>query len=233
MLSDVLAVFAVEQNAAYPPHIYQAHYRTVTSFLLSKLCEIYPSSPEAVDMIDPFVKQQLIAIKNGYIDLPEDYRNILGAPMIASKNDGSGECSDVPVTESDFKNKINQSKCRQTAITIVPQSEFALKTESTYNFPTYDNPIGYNSGKKQIKICPYDLTKVLLTYAKNETPVVYGYIMQPDDTYIFNFDTSVESEWTNAAYAPLFKGICALYAAYTRDGELVQWSEVLKQTGLI
>jgi hypothetical protein len=233
MLSSVLAVFNIEQCQSYPPRIYEAHYNTVTSFLLSKLAEIYPDSQDSIDMIDPFVEQQLIPVTNGYIQLPDNYRNMLGSPGIAAKLDGSGECSDLPITATDFKITIEKGRCKRNPLVIVPESEWALRTRSTYDFPTIENPIGYYIGKKQIKVCPYDISKVLVTYARNEKPIIVGYQMQPDDTYLIDPNISVEPEWGSNAFAPIFKGICALYAAYSRDRGLTEWNAILNQIGLV
>lgn len=233
MLNSVLGVFNVEQSMAYSPKIYEAHYNTVTSLLLSKLAKTYPDSQESIDMIDPFVEQQLLVVKDGYISLPGNYRNMLGSPMIAAKGDNSGECSDLPVTATDFKVGVQKSKCKQNPLTIVPESEWADKTRSTYDFPTYENPIGYFSGKKQIKVCPYDISRVLVTYARKEKQIVVGYIMQPDDTFLIDTSTSIGPEWTDAVYPIIFKALCALYAAYSRDRDLAEWSQVLIQQEII
>jgi hypothetical protein len=233
MLSSVLGVFNIEQSQNYPPAIYQAHYNTVTSFLLSKLAAMYPDSQDAIDMIDPFVEQQLIPVTSGYIQLPGNYRNMLGNPSIAAKLDGSGECSDLPITVTDFKTTVEKGKCKRNPLIIVPESEWALRTRSTYDFPTVENPIGYYIGKKQIKVCPYDISKVLVTYARNEKEIIVKYIMQPDDTYLIDEDASTKPEWSNNAFAPIFKGICALYSAYSRDPNLKEWSAILNQIGLV
>lgn len=233
MLNSVLGVFNIEQSQLYPPKIYEAHYNTVTSFLLSKLSETYPDSQGTNDMIDPFVEQSLIAVTDGFIQLPENYRNLLGSPMITAKQDGSGECSDLPITPASFKTSVQKGKCKQNPLVIVPESEWADRTRSTYDFPTYENPIGYYIGKKRIKVCPYDISKVLVTYARKEKQILVKYIPQPDDTYLIDEAGSQNPEWTDAAYAPLFKGICALYAAYSRDEALTNWANVLRQIDLV
>lgn len=235
MLKSVLAVANEEQNFFYSPLIYQNQFNIVTSLLLSKLVKIYPSEQWAVDAVDPFVEKIILTVTNGIIKLPDNYRDMLGSPQIGVKNDQSSECSDTLIidTKREFELANLKGKCQKRPIVIVPQSEFAYQTTSTYNYPTYWNPIGYFSGKKEITVCPYDIGKAELVYARQEKTVVYGYITQPDDTFLFDPATSVESEWSNAAFEPLFKALVALYSAYAKDGELQNWSVLLTQQGIL
>jgi len=92
MLNAILSVANTEQNMAYPPSIFTSQFNTVTSLLLSKLADIYPSDSSVLDIIDPFVERELIRPVGGYLNMKEDYRNILGTPMIGVKDDGCAEC---------------------------------------------------------------------------------------------------------------------------------------------
>ena len=56
--------------------------------------------------------------------------------------------------------------------------------------------------------------------------------MQPDDTFLFDEDTSVETEFETAAAEYLFKGCLALYSGYAKDPSLTDFTTLLKQTGL-
>jgi hypothetical protein len=235
MLKSVLGSFAnMEQNQVIPPDVYTSMYNTVTSLLISALVKQYPSDPVVIDILRPFVKVEQIPIKTGFFELPEDYRDILGTPNISAKTDGSGECGDDDniTNEAEFKNATLKSKCRQRPVIIVPQAEFAIRTTSSYKFPTYNDPIGYMYGENKIKVCPYDLTKVELMYVVKEKKYRYGYITQPDDTYIFDKNTSIESEWTSAAFEPIFNALSNLIAAYTRDTDLRDWAMILTQKGI-
>lgn len=229
LLKSLTAVGNFEQNSFYPPSVFEAHINTITSLLISELVKVYPKSPTAIDMLDPYVQVEMIAATNGYIQLPEIYRDILGTPMIFLNPKGNGECnSPGPLTPQNFKAGILKSGCQLTEVTIVPQAEFAALTRSTYNFPTYERPIGYFSGKKQIRICPYDLTKVSVMYTKQEKSYKFGYIINPDDTYFIDPATTIDTEWTNASFSPIFNALVALYGAWSRDQEMTQWSQVLK-----
>jgi hypothetical protein len=184
-------------------------------------------------MLDPFVEKKVIPIMNGYILLPDNYRNILGAPQIAAKN-GKMECTGITtVSANEFKEQVKKAGCTKRPIVVVPESEFALQTTSTYRAPDFWNPIGWKEGKKKINVCPANITASEVLYVREEKVYSYGYIMQPDDTYIFDPATSTESEWTSAAFTPLFRGITACYAAYSRDPALREWSQILNQVGIL
>lgn len=237
ILQDVLAVGNNEANSSYPPSIYSAHFATVTSFLITRMVELYPSNPTIVDVINPFIKISVQPVKDGYIELPEDYRNILGNPTINVNPDGK-DCEQgnyQPINEANFNKKVLQAGCRKIDIVIVPKSEFADRTTSTYAFPTYNDPIGYFAAPNKIKVCPYDLAKVELTYVRKELIPNASYIIQPDDTYLLNPSSPdyVESEWENSAYSMVFKGVLALYSAYMRDPELKDWSQIIKNETIL
>jgi hypothetical protein len=229
MLQAVLSVANQEQSMFYSPRIYSDHFNVVTSLLLSELVKNYPKNPMLIDLIDPFVEVMQIPATNGYIQLPDNFRDILGSPVVFANPDNSGECgSTEPLTAQNFKTGILKAGCKLNPIVITSQSEFAYLTRSTYNAPNYENPIGYFSGKRQIKVCPFDVTKAGVMFARNEKVVRYGYIQQPDDTFIFDLATSIESEWGSNAFEPIFKALCSLYSAYARDPDLSNWAQILK-----
>lgn len=232
ILQQVLAVANADQNFAYPPSIFASHYNTVTSYLLDTLSKIYPTG---VDVLLPFIEVKKIVVTNGFVELPEEYRNLLGAPSISVKKDGSDCLGNDPVvidTEAEFKSAKLKAGCKTVPITIVDKSEWDYLTTSTYAFPTLENPIGIFEGRK-IKVCPYDLARVEIMYVKKEPIAVYGYIAQPDDTFIFDEDTSTEVGWTDSASQFLFKGCLSLYSAYAQSKELIDYTTILKQIGLV
>lgn len=230
ILQSVLSVAQSEQNFAYPPYIFDNHYNIVTSFILDGLSKIYPSM---LDIILPFIQSKKIPVTNGYVKLPEEYRNLLGAPSI-TVNPAGKDCSDTIIidTASEFKTANLKAGCKTYPIQIVSKEEWDDRTTSGYAFPTYSNPIGMFIGEKKIKVCPYDLAVVEVTYVKKEQLYRYGYIIQPDDTFIYNEATSVPSEWDTQAAAMLFKGCLSLYAAYSRDNSTSDYSTLLNNAGL-
>ena len=232
ILKAVLSVGAAEQNFAYPPYIYDNHYNIVTSFMLGQLSILYPVYSDA---LLPFIAGKKIPVTDGHVKLPENYRNLLGAPSVSVKP-GGGNCEDNnPViidTASEFKTANLKSGCRSVPITIVDKKEWDYRTTSEYAFPTYEDPIGMFVDGKRIKVCPYDIARVEILYTKKESIYRYGYIAQPDDTFIFDVTTSVESLWEEAAFELLFKGVFALYSAYSRDNAIMEWSAILNKAGM-
>lgn len=234
MLTALLAPANQDQNMFLPPWIYQSMFNTVTSLLISECVKLYPSNPQVIDIVDPFVRVKRLTPTGGIIKLPDEYRNILGAPGISAKLDGSGECSSpAPTTAREFDLNVMKAGCQRRPVIIKPQSEFDVLTTSTYKKPTYRDPIGKYIGQKQIQICPFDISAVDVMYVVQENTYTFGYIMQPDDTYINDPNTTVESEWASSAFEPIFKALNHLYAAYSRDQEFQNWAMLLSKEGIL
>jgi len=230
LLQSVLSVGNAEQNSSYPPYIFSNHVNIVTSFLLDALSKVYP---DKVDALLGFIKYKRIPVTNGYIQLPEDYRNLLGRPSINVRPDGK-DCDETVIidTASEFKVANLRGGCKTYFIDIVDKNEWDARTTSKYAFPTYEKPIGLFIGERRIKLCPYDLASVEVAYVIKENIYRYGYITQPDDTYIFNAATSIDTQWSEAAFEYLFAGCLSLYSAYSRDNTIIEWSEILKKSGI-
>lgn len=235
IVKSVLSVANAEQNMSWSPNIITSQYNVVTSLLLSKLIEDFEDDGSKLDMLMSFMKIKKIPVTDGYIQLPDDYRNLLGRPAINVRPDGKDCMDDSPPINSPQTFKVANLKagCRTVYIDIVPQNEFDDRTISTYAFPTIDAPIGCIFNNQQIKVCPYDLGKVEVRYTRQENLVNYGYIMQPDDTFLFDKNTSVESEWTSAAFTPIFNAMLALYGAYVKDNTLTDWATILREKGIL
>lgn len=234
VLQSVLATINKEANMDLPPSVFSNFFNIVTSFLISGLAKQYPKNQETVDILDTFIGTMMIPATNGFIQLPDEYRNLLGSPMILANPNEQDQCTDIePLTPENFATGILKGGCRLNPVKIVDQSEFAYLTRSSYNAPSYRDPIGFFSGKKQIRICPYDITKCVILYVKNEPTFVYGYISQPDDTYLFDPNTSVESIWNSNAFPYLYRGVIALYGAYASDPTITNFSNVLNSAGIL
>ena len=78
-----------------------------------------------------------------------------------------------------------------------------------------------------------DIKAVEVMFTVKEGMAVYGYTMQPDDTFIFNATTSIELGWTSAAFSPMFKMLLFLYNAYSRDNNLRDWTLLLNKEGML
>lgn len=235
MLQAVLSVANEEQSMFYSPRVFSEQYNVVTSLLISALVKAYPISPVVIDQLEPFVEIKLLPVKDGYVDLPEDYRDILGSPYIFTNPKADGECGMAitePLTPQTFRIQKLKGGCDLRPVIIYPESEFVFRTDSEYDKPSWDAPIGFFSGKKQIKVCPYDCNKVAVMYVRNEKKYLYGYITQPDDTFLYDINTSIESEWGSNAFEPIFKAMCALYSVYAKDQEMTNWTTFLSEKGI-
>lgn len=239
LLTSLLAPANQEQNLFLPPYIFSNFVNIVTSFLLDKCAILYPDNPTLVDIVSPFVKVECIPPSGGLITLPSDYRNLLGSPsVIVSKSSECGDTS-IPIkTAQQFLSANLKGGCNRRPITIVAQSEFDYLTTSSYKKPTYWNPIGFfagknSSGQTQIRICPADLSKVYLMYIVQEGIYSVGYVMNPDDTWTIDPNTTVDTIWGDAAFQPLFKGLNHLYGIYSRDKQFSDWAVELSQISIV
>lgn len=235
VLQAVLATVNQEQTQFYSPYIYTQHRNVIESLLLSELVKSYPANPEVIDQIAPFVTITIIPVTDGYIQLPDNYRNVLGAPMIFSNKNDSGECGAPiePLTPENFKLGILKSGCKLNSINIVPQTEVSFRLKSTYDSPTYEAPIGWFIDSNKIKVCPFDLTKVAVMYSKKERLLNFGYTQQPDDTYLYNPDTTIETEFDSNAFNLIYNACLFLYSAYSKNQEIQNWSALLQEKGIL
>lgn len=236
ILKAVLSIAKQEQNTFYSPKVYSEHRNVIESLLLSALVKEYPVNQSIIDIIAPFVKTEIINNTNGYIQLPDDYRNLLGSPVVFANEKNNGECADIgsiKITPQTFKQGVLKAGCNLNPIIILPQSEFAYRTKSEYDLPSWEEPIGQFVDGNRIKVCPYNTTRVGVMYVKKESEVIFGYIQQPDDTYLYDKATTIDTQFDSAAYEPIFNGIMALYAAYSKDQQMMDWAQVLKVKGIL
>lgn len=230
----LLGPLNIPQSTVVPPYVFDAIYNVSSAWVIGKIVELWPKDQSYIDIIEPFLRSEIIQVKGGYIELPETYRNFLdvGAITNKSKTGSCLDCGDYEVDSNAVKlRKYNQSiaegKCERVAIEIIDQTQWDLLTKDPFDKATYTNPKGCYFGERKIRICPADITTVELRYLVNEKLYVYGYIMQPDDTYIFNEATSVESEFKNPAFNLLYKAASTLLGVYFRDQNVSQFSQAL------
>jgi len=232
----LLGPLDIPQSKTVSPTAFNAIYNTATGWLIGKIVELWPKDQSYVDIIEPFLVTEIKQVKNGYIELPEEYRNFLdvGALVQNSKNvtTDCAECDDTTedtqaIKKRKYQQAIEAGKCERQAIVMVDQTQWDYLTKDPFDLPTYDAPICCQFGDRKIKICPASIQNVELRYLKNEKMYSYGYTMQPDDTFIFNAATSVESEWTNAAFPKLYKVCMALLGVYLRDQTISGFSAAM------
>ena len=239
LLTSLLAPANQDQNFFLPPYIFSSMVNTVTSFLIDKCVELYPTNGTLIDIISPFVKVACIPPSVGLITLPSDYRNLLGAPSVIVNK--AGDCAEatVPITTpQQFLTATLKGGCSRRPITIVAQSEFDYLTTSSYKKPSYWDPIGYfvgqnEDGQNQIRVCPADLSKIYVMYVQQEQVYNFGYTTMPDDSFVINPTTTIDTQWNNSAFVSLFKGLNHLYGIYARDKQFSEWAQALSQISLV
>lgn len=232
---SVLSVSSQERSFFYSPKVYTDQRNVLESLLLSALVKAYPANQNVIDQIAPFVEVQTISNTGGFIQLPDNYRNLLGSPMVFANPQSTGECNEPiePITTNNFKTGQLKAGCFLRPLVIVPQSEFAERTQSTYDRPSWENPIGMFVASNQIKVCPYDISRVSVMFARKEREVRYGYITQPDDTFLYDPATSVETEFDSNSFELIFNGMVNLYFAYAKDQTMQNWALLLNKQGIL
>lgn len=240
----VLSVGNKEANQMYPPSVFDDHINVVTQWLIDRCVELYPTTKSIEDVLRPFIKSKIIPVVNGEFTIPKDYRNYLNLAVFVSP-EYKGDCCDQNSSSKVYPNdplrpsedaimqRVQRNGCRSRDVTWLPLDEFNLRTVSTYKRPTYQNPIATLEDGNTIKVCPFDISAVKLKYVRKAKEYKYGYVSNPDDTYTFDQNTTTESEWEDNAMQYVLKGMNTLFAAYTRDGEMMDWNAELKQIGLI
>lgn len=233
VLQSLLSTINKEANNVVPPGQFSNWFNIATSFLISGLAKQYPKNQECIDILDPFIGTEMIPASEGFVQLPDDYRNLLGGPVVFANPKSDGQCVDIePLTPENFATGVSKGGCNLNPVKIVDQTEFAYLTRSSYNMPTWRDPIAFFSGKKKLKICPFDVSKVGILYVKNEPTFLYSYEMNPDDTYFFKEEGSVESIWGSNAFSYLYKGVLSIYGAYASDPSIRDFSNVLNNSGI-
>lgn len=235
-----------EQNAHFPPSIASNAGRLATDFCLDEIARIYPNNNRIVDKARPFLKRQLIEVVNGLATMPEDYRNILDVSIATNdkmsapcdcKND-CDQCNDeLPKDETNgglFENGQRTEPCKYQTVRILTSSEYSLASISKLRPPTYEKPIGMFVDRTTFKVCPRDVTYVEVRYLKHPLKSEIGFQLMSDDTWQIDTTASfhVELEWERNIAPQFFKAMLSLYSMHTRDGNLVNWNNQLKEIGI-
>lgn len=240
VVKAVLSGANKEQNMHYPPHVFESHFNTVSDFLIDECVRVYPTTQSVVDVLRPFLVTTELPIVGGKVALPDDYRNLLRVAVNVTedfKNDcGCTDTSfpDDPLapTAAQVALKRQKANCISHVVRPVDTDEWDDLTTHPYKKPTLKKPICniFEAGK--LRVCPHGLSHVEITYVRKPKEYVYGYQRNPDDTYFFDLNTSVESEWDTTAHQYLTKGLNTLYSMYVKDGEMRDWNQEIKQIGL-
>jgi len=227
----LLKPFDIPQNRTLPPDIMDAIINTSAAWVIDNVVSLWPHDQSYVDIIEPFLRTEAIRVKDGFVPLPEQYRNFLDCGAYVT-GDFSGNCSGIEsqdISNRGYNQAISKKGCVRQAIRIVDQSEWDYMTQSEFDNPTLKAPIGCFFGGRKIKICPAEIHTVEIRYLVTEKIYRYGYIMQPDDTFIFDEKTSVECEFLTPAFSHLYKAAATLIGVYFQDGSIANFAQALQK----
>lgn len=225
----------------YPPRVFQEHMEIVTNWVIDEGVKMMPGNKSIKEILRPFWVMKELTVKNGVVPFEDDYRNMIGIATRVNKDlNGDCKCNEDEHFENDpledsevaVMKKIQKAKCISRPVTIVEQEEFDRLSTHRYKRPTYEAPVACVLKGVEIKICPFDLSHVDVRYIRKPKQYVYGYRELPDHTFVFDKNTSTESEWEDTAMQYLLKGLNTLYSAYVKDAEMYNWNELIKKVGL-
>lgn len=248
-----------EQNMFFTPANATTALNLVTNYLLDSYVSIYPNSQVVVDKIRPFIKRKIVAVNNGLVALPSDYRNMLSVGIaVDEKHTSPCECSEEEIRQADcidcLPNKdlietcdensilydattagIRKEKCKYIQCEQLDLDQFYQRTTSKLRPPTLEKPVYTMISNNQLKVCPIDINYVEIIYVKEPKTYNIAYTMMPDDTW--QIDTAsplyVPLEWEINISPEFFRAFTTLYSIHTRDGSLVNWNNELKKIGIM
>lgn len=229
VVSEVLSQANEDQNQHYPPRIITSHFRMVTNAILDQGRKQWPGNADIVDILSPFLETVDLQVKNGVVELPKNCRHALGLTIFISDN--GKPCENL--TPEEIEQSRLEARMESRDIKLKEQFEYNRLTTHKYKKPTALEPIGAVFNNKEIRINPFNVGMVQLSYLRYPKEYFYGYKTNPDDTYFWDENSTVESEWTNPASGILFTGMNILYSNYARDTEQTANAQALRLQGLL
>lgn len=237
----VLAQGNKEQNQHYPPGIFEVHYKLASDWLKDEGAKLYPTSQIIVDIFRPYLKVELMPVKNGIIPMPKEYRNLLGLGFYVNE---TKKCIPVKLPDNNFKDPKNPTLAELAKVTAelqVESSRIDLKSIDEWNYITkhpYKKPKTFDKAAacifdgEGIRLLPLKIPYAEVRYMKVVPEFKYGYAMLPDETFVFDPDTTTEELWNENAIPYLFKGVNILYANYVRDDSYIASAKDLRENSL-
>lgn len=244
ILQMVLAQGNKEQNQHYAPGIFTSHYKLASDWLKGELIKLYPTSQTIVDILGPYIAVELIQVVNGKIALPKLYRDLLGIGFYVNDLSGKKKCEIISLPSEKFKDPKNPTLAEIEKVTAEMQVEskgIDMKTIGEWNYITdhpYKRPKTFDKAKgcifdnNTLKVLPLAIPYVEVRFIKVVPEFYYGYRQLPDDTCVFDPDTTIEELWTETAIPYLFKGVNKLFANYIRDTEYIASAKDLQDNSL-
>jgi hypothetical protein len=223
----VLAQGNKDQNQYYPPHVFETHFKLASDWLKDELAKLYPTSQTVIDLLEPYMIPELLQVVNGAATLPDSkkYRNLLGFAFFVTDKK---KCTPMAGSEFSFIDPANPTADEIAALNARMQddsktidmtsvADWEYYKAHPYKKPKFDSAKGCFFGGGIVKFAPLGIPFVECRYIKIVPEYKYGYQMQPDETYVFDPNTTVEEPWTEVAIPYLFKAVNVLYANYCKD----------------
>lgn len=241
VLRKVLAQANAAQNQHYPPGIFTEHFNLATSWLIDEIMKVFPGEQHIVDLVNPFMDNCDVVVKNGKIPFPKKYRHYTGMAIFTTPDFKSAiSCEEAKneITEDTNltdEEVVARKKAKRTCITqdvkLVDIDSWNSLINHPYKQPTLQKPIACIFQGDGIKIWPL-VPSVELRFIRQPKVYNYGYTPMPDESYQVNPNTTIESEWNDNAASYLFRAINTLYSGYVRDPEQSELALQLTRIGL-
>jgi hypothetical protein len=238
----VLAQGNKEQNQHYPPAVFTTHFRLASDWLKDELVRLYPTSQTVIDLLKPYLVVKLIQLKNGKMAMPKvEYRNLIGVGFFVKDlekckplaGDQFKFADPGQPTEEEIAELNAELEADSKSVRMVSQAEWDYFTAHPYKKPkTFDKAKGCIFDDNSIKVLPLGIPYVELRFVKKCDEFKYGYKPLPDETFVFDQETTTEEHWNENAIPYLFKAVNILYANYVRDTEYIASAKDLRDNSL-
>lgn len=232
-LRKVLSQANADQNQSYPPRVFSEHFNIVSDFILDEVNRLFPTNRSVKDIASPFLRVLDVKVINGVITIPADAKHVLGLTIFIDLTKNSACEKPEGYSQDDIDKSRLSKRIESQDVIFKEQFEYNKLTSSRYKKPKLSKPICCKFKDKEIRISPYNVPMVEMSYLVEPKKYRYGYKMNADDTYYWDPAATIESEWETTAASYLFKGVNVLYANYVRDQEQVSGAQALKQIGLL
>jgi hypothetical protein len=195
----------------------------------------YQQTQKISDDLRMFIKRAILPVNaDGMMSYPDDYIHFSKSTYKyfseidiedSSSNAGCVDCSEV-VSGQSSTNTIEKT----IGIKPVDDGELNKLLSSNIVAPTLEYPIlaFFEDG---VQYYPKNITSVELTYLHRPIVPLWGSIMV-NDRPVYNQPTSTDLEWPEQVFNEIAIRILSFVGVNLREGELTQYSEGKRQTGI-
>lgn len=208
------------------------------------------SVPEQFRVGMPFSKESY-EITQSIIDSIHQFKHVMGVDGALMKVDSDGKGT-IPsdymhVSSAYWQSVTNQSDCeidiKYRTIEFLTDAEFANRLASSIKFPSLRYPVA-TVRKNYIQFLPKDIQYVNFTYLRvPNTPYYDSYIDTNIDEEVYlapgtinpntgDASQSVELEFEDTDIIDIASILLSMIGVNLRSGDLVQYSEKMKQEGI-